>query len=261
LNLLHKPRVLRFVSRHLLCSVPTRERRVALTFDDGPHPRETPRLLRLLDARRVRATFFLLGRNVLRYPHLAAEIAARGHEIGNHTYNHVVLPLLPRRLMLRELERASHLIQSATGEWPRLFRPPMGWFSRSMMRTVAEHGYRGVLGDVYPQDTRRPGAEIIAQRVLERVRPGSIVILHDGVAFGPGDRSQSIEAVDLVIERLRDRHYEMEPVGSLVERAQAQASSAAAAPPRHGLDSDQLPSTNGPSLSCNDTRLEGGTTL
>src|SRR5512141_750071 len=136
-NLLDSKRVFKYVSQHLVCSVPLREPRLALTFDDGPNPMVTPRLLRLLDSHRIRSTFFLVGRNVERYPALAGEVAAAGHEIGNHSQNHLLLPMLPRGMMLREMDRASQAIHAATGRRPELFRPPMGWFSRSMLRSLA----------------------------------------------------------------------------------------------------------------------------
>jgi len=222
LNLLHSPRVFAFVSRHLLCSVPTGERRVALTFDDGPNPKATPRLLRLLGAARIKATFFLLGRNVVRFPHLAAEIAAAGHEIGNHTHSHLLLPVLPHKLLRRELERAGHLIEAATGHVPRLVRPPMGWFNGTVLRTLAELGYQPVLGDVYPQDTTRPGAGEIARRILTRVRPGSIVIMHDGVPYGQADRSQSVEATQMVIEALTKKSYRFDTVSALLSHSRGE---------------------------------------
>jgi peptidoglycan/xylan/chitin deacetylase (PgdA/CDA1 family) len=109
--------------------------------------------------------------------------------------------------MLRDLERASRAIQGATGQWPELFRPPMGWFNRSMLFTLGERGYRPVLGNVYPQDCSRPGTEVIAERVLQRVTPGSIVILHDGSAAGAADRSQGIDALETILPRLRARDY------------------------------------------------------
>jgi peptidoglycan-N-acetylglucosamine deacetylase len=226
LNLLYKRRVFDYISRHMLCSVPIREPRVALTFDDGPNPRETPRLLRLLESLQVQATFFLVGRHVKRYPSLAAEIASCGHEIGNHTHNHVAIPFLPRHLLLHELDGASRRIQAATGHWPRLFRPPLGWFSRTALGTLAQRGYRPVLGDVYPQDCKRGGAQRIAQHVIDRVQPGSIVILHDGVAFGRGDRSQSTDAVAMVVENLRRRSFDIGSVGHLLERAGREAAPA-----------------------------------
>ena len=223
MNLLHSPRVFAFVSRHLLCSVPTRERRIALTFDDGPNPKATPRLLRLLAAARIKATFFLLGRNVLRFPHLAAEIAAAGHEIGNHTYSHLLLPVLPHKLLRRELERAGHLIEAATGHVPRLVRPPMGWFNGTVLRTLGELGYQPVLGDVYPQDTTRPGAREIARRIVTRARPGSIVIMHDGVPYGQADRSQSVEATQMVIDALQKKSFRFDTVSTLLAQARGEA--------------------------------------
>jgi peptidoglycan/xylan/chitin deacetylase (PgdA/CDA1 family) len=221
-NPLHSRRVFDYVSRHLICKVPLRQRRIALTFDDGPSPVQTPRLLRLLDEHGARATFFLIGRNVERWPHLAAEIVRRGHEVGNHSQNHVLLPLLPRRALLREMQRASAVIHAATGVRPHLFRPPMGWFNRRMLRALAEHGYQPVLGDVYPQDTLRPGAHVIVDRILARIAPGSIVILHDGSLLAR-DRSQSIDAVETLLPRLSAGGWEMGTVGALVEASEAEA--------------------------------------
>jgi peptidoglycan/xylan/chitin deacetylase (PgdA/CDA1 family) len=218
-NLLHSRRVFGFVSQHLVCRVAVREKRTALTFDDGPNPAVTPRLLDLLQAHGVRATFFLIGRNVERYPRIAAEISRRGHEIGNHSQDHVPLPLLPRSLLWRQIDRASQAIEAATGQRPRLFRPPMGWFSRGMLHALAARGYVPVLGDVYPQDTTRPGAAVLVQRVLQRVGPGSIVILHDGSAVGAVDRHQAVDALETILPRLLRDGYTMGTVGDLLAAA------------------------------------------
>lgn len=215
MNLLHSKRVYGYISQHLVCSVPMRQLRVALTFDDGPNPAVTPRLLRLLEKYAARATFFMIGRNVERHPELAREIAARGHEIGNHTQNHLLLPVLPRNMMLREMERASSAIEAATGQRPSLFRPPMGWFSRSMLRTLTSHGYQAVLGDVYPQDGHRPGVGVIVDRVMARIGPGSIVILHDGSATGGANRLQVLDALESILPRLRDAAYTFDTVSEL----------------------------------------------
>jgi len=222
-NLLQHHRVQGYVAQHLVCSVPMQARSVAFTFDDGPNPTVTPRLLQLLERHGARGTFFLLGRSVERHPNLAREIAARGHEIGNHTHTHAWLPLLPRRLLLREMERAADAIHLATGRRPDLFRPPMGWFNRSILRTLATHGYRGVLGDVYPQDAHGPSTAVIVQRVLLRVRPGSIIILHDGVVFGRASREPSLAAVDSLLGTLRERGFEFCTVSELIARGEAEA--------------------------------------
>jgi peptidoglycan/xylan/chitin deacetylase (PgdA/CDA1 family) len=222
MNPLHSRHVFRYVSRHLVCQVPLRQRRIALTFDDGPNPELTPRLLHLLDAHQAKATFFLIGRNVQRWPHLAAEIVHRGHEVGNHSQNHLLLPLLPQRLLLREMHRADSAIHAATGLRPRLFRPPMGWFNRRMLRTLAEHGYQPVLGDVYPQDTTRPGTGVIVERILARVAPGSIVILHDG-SLMRADRTQSIDAIAAALPRLIGDGWTMGTVSELFAAADAES--------------------------------------
>lgn len=238
MNLLHSKRVFDYVSRHIVCSVPVRERRIALTFDDGPSPKSTLRLLHLLSRYSMHATFFLVGRNVERYPGITRQIAEEGHEIGNHSYSHSLLPLLPRRLLLREMDRATAAIQHVTGQRPRLFRPPMGWFSRSMLRTLAEHGYRAVLGDVYPQDCNRPGSGVILRRVLERVGPGSIVILHDGSVSGHADRRQSIDAVEGLARHLRALRYEIGTVSQLLHAGECEPSPTPAWAPPFGAGNE-----------------------
>lgn len=225
MNLLHHHRVQDYVAQHLVCSVPMRARCVAFTFDDGPNPAATPNLLQLLHKHRARATFFLLGRNVERHPHLAREIATHGHEIGNHTHTHAWLPMLPRRMLRREMQRAAAAIHAATGHHTHLFRPPMGWFNRGMLRTLAALGYRGVLGDVYPQDTHGPSTAVIVERVLQRIRPGSIVILHDGVVLGRASRQASLAAVDSLLGTLREQGFEFCTVSELLARGEREARS------------------------------------
>lgn len=229
MNLLHTRRVFDYVSRHMVCSVQLRARHVAFTFDDGPNPAHTPRLLRLLEQHGAHATFFLIGRNVQRHPALAAEIVARGHEVGNHTYDHLPLPLLTRRALVQQLQRASDTIHGATGVRPGFMRPPLGWFNRAVLHTIAEQGYRPVLGDVYPQDAFRPGTAAIIERVRARIAPGSIVILHDGSIRGAVDRGQSIDAVEVLLPWLRDQGYAIGSVSELLAAAAAESAPPAAA--------------------------------
>jgi peptidoglycan/xylan/chitin deacetylase (PgdA/CDA1 family) len=219
-NLLHSRRVFGFVSRHLVCRVPMREKRIALTFDDGPNPAVTPRLLEFLQAVGVHATFVLVGRNAARYSSVAADVARRGHEIGNHTHDHIPLPILPRAMQVRQIERAAQAIEGATGHQPRLFRPPMGWFNRSVLHVLAERGDVPVLGDVYPQDTTCPGAAVLVERILARVGPGSIVILHDGSVLGAVDRHQAVDALETLVPRLLDDGYTLGTVGELLAAAE-----------------------------------------
>ena len=113
---------------------------------------------------------------------------------------------------------------------PRFLRPPMGCFNHGLLRVVAERGYRPVLGDVYPQDTARPGRDVIVHRVLERIAPGSIVILHDGSLYRRADRSQSLDAVEALLPRLRDLGYALGTVSELVASEAREAAGGASEP-------------------------------
>lgn len=216
MNLLEFPFIRSYLDRKLLCSVSTDEPRVALTFDDGPNPNHTPKLLDLLRKRMVRATFFLVGKRVRRHPELARRIAEEGHEIGNHGMHHVPVLLLPPALAAREARRAGVLLEEVTGKRPRFFRPPMGWFHTPGLRKLRELGYQPVIGDIHPRDFTRPGIDVIVEFVMKRVAPGSIVILHDGGWRDGVDRSQTIAATDQLIDRLEERKYRLQTLSELV---------------------------------------------
>lgn len=214
-NLLESERVRSYIRGKLLLSVPTAGRRVALTFDDGPSPRNTPVLLDVLSRHRIRATFFLVGAHVRRHPELVTRIAEEGHEIANHSEHHLILPLLPTPLLRREILKPAERIEALTGKRPRFFRPPMGWFSGRVLRVLAEEGFDPVIGSINPQDSRRPPAERIEAFVMERVGPGSVVILHDGGRSPRADRSGTVEAVDRIAGRLLADGYRFETLSEL----------------------------------------------
>lgn len=143
-------------------------------------------------------------------------MAAAGHEIGLHGDGHWPLPLLHHAESLRQWRRAEESIRQAAGVAPRHYRPPFGWLHPSQAALVSERGYRGVLGDVYPEDPRRPGVDAIVQRVMARLRPGSILILHDASALGDLDRGQTIDAVEQILARARARGLSAVSVAELV---------------------------------------------
>ena len=178
------------LTQRVLCSVSTQEKKIALTFDDGPNPEYTPLLLTKLAEYSVPATFFLLGRNLKRHPEIGRRIVQEGHEVGNHTYNHRSLPFVSRESIRKELESTHRLIADLLDVHPVFLRPPNGLFTRRVLDTVEKLGYRAVVGDVFPVDVAWPGPETITRRVLRRVRPGSIIILHDGYV-GQFDRDKS----------------------------------------------------------------------
>ena len=214
-SLLENKRIRKFLGRSLLCELDTTEKRIALTFDDGPNPHITPRLLDMLQAKGIVATFFVVGRRVRHYPDLVAQTAAAGHEIGNHGYHHVPLSTLPTRLIRSELSVCSNLITEITGQPPRFMRPPMGWFNRRVLRAVRDSGLEPVIGSVHPRDSRRPGLETILRRLRRGVGPGGVIILHDGGWRIGVDRSQTLEAVDVISDELLEDGYGFETVGGL----------------------------------------------
>jgi peptidoglycan/xylan/chitin deacetylase (PgdA/CDA1 family) len=191
-----------------LARLPTRGRQVALTFDDGPNPEATARVLSALRDAEVHATFFLLGRHVDRWPDLARCVHADGHQLGNHGYHHRKLHLRGPRYVRLDLTLGSQAIARATGVRPRLFRAPHGFRSPWVTPIARSLGQRTVGWSLGVWDSDRPGAEVIARRVLERARPASILLLHDGDGYDPlGDRTQTAAALPLIIDGLRARGF------------------------------------------------------
>jgi peptidoglycan/xylan/chitin deacetylase (PgdA/CDA1 family)/sulfur carrier protein ThiS len=180
------------------------ERAVALTFDDGPSPQFTPRILAALQKLRVHATFFVIGYLAQTYPDLVRRELRLGMTVGNHTYNHPEVPpfgQLPPRLIADEIALGSEIL-GRLGVHPRVFRPPGGSTSPAVVRAAATLGERVVLWSVDPTDWQ-PGTSKgqIVRRVLAAVRPGSIVILHDG----GGDRSATLAALPAIVRGIRHR--------------------------------------------------------
>lgn len=192
-------------------------RRIALTFDDGPDPARTPALLDVLRELQVPATFFLLGSRVEQNPALARRIMLEGHELGNHTFHHPYLPLRRSRTVKGELAATDAAIERATGIVPALARPPYGGRSPANVRAFERLGKRVVLWDVNSFDWKGAPAPDIASRVLARVRPGSIVLMHDAREGG----EVTVEAVRLLVPELRARGYELVTSSALLAPAPA----------------------------------------
>ena len=185
------------------------EHEVAITFDDGPDPQWTPKILDILRAKGVKACFFLVGKNCEDYPGLVQRIVAEGHEIGNHTYYHRNLAVMSEWQMELELTATQRAIESYTGRSTTLFRPPYNADSNptSIAELAPLHlaqeqlGYTVVLEKIDPQDWARPGTEEIVQRVKDLRSEGNIILLHDA----GGDRSETVAALPRIIDYLRTR--------------------------------------------------------
>lgn len=187
-------------------------RQVALTFDDGPLPPYTGRVLDILERYGVTATFFCVGMLADAYPDGVAEIRQRGHQLGNHTWSHPFLPELTRAEVVAQVSRAGEAIARAAGEDPpTLFRPPYGGRSPQVLRWLAELDSTVVLWDVMGFDWALPGEEHISQAVLDSVQPGSVVLLHDG----GGDRQQTVDALPAILEGLLARGFDFVAIDDL----------------------------------------------
>lgn len=151
---------------------------VALTIDDGPDPRTTPEILRLLALHDARATFFLIGERIPGSENVVARMVSDGHELGNHlTRDEPSIRLSRDQFEKTLLETDSILSRFAPVRW---VRPGSGWYNQAMLSTMAEHGYRCALGSVYPFDAQIPSERFAARYILRRARPGAIIVLHDG---------------------------------------------------------------------------------
>lgn len=153
---------------------------VAMTFDDGPHPTHTPRLLDMLREQKARATFYLIGNRVAEWPKLAARIADEGHEIGNHSWSHPDLSGYGDAAMYAQIDRTTMAIWQATGRPPVTFRPPYGAFTKRQRGMLhASRRMPTILWDVDPRDWKRPGAATVSARIVKGAHQGSIVLSHD----------------------------------------------------------------------------------
>ncbi len=196
----------------------TDEKIVALTFDDGPHPIYTPQVLEILDRFGIKATFFLIGREVRSCPEIVRQINTRGHEIENHSDHHLFyLPWLPPDRIRREIVEAQDAIYRITGRYPAFFRSPLGWVSNDLVAVCRELKLPIINGSVKASDVSLPGTEYIIQTVLDKTRNGAIVILHDagGVGFYH-DRTQTLDALPIIIQNLKDRGYQFVLIKELI---------------------------------------------
>ncbi|MDN5302958.1 MAG: peptidoglycan-N-acetylglucosamine deacetylase [Thermoanaerobacteraceae bacterium] len=192
---------------------------VALTFDDGPDPVYTPEILDILKEKNVPATFFLIGKNVEAYPDIAKRIVREGHSIGNHTYTHKSLIPLSGRATWEEIKKAEKAIEDATGIRPTLFRPPRGVYSSYATKLLRDERYTIVLWDVSAMDWAELPPKSIITNITGRIKPGSIILLHDSgdlVIFKGGNRSSTVKALPEIIDNLRTGGYEFVTVDQMI---------------------------------------------
>lgn len=183
---------------------------IALTFDDGPHATNTPRLLDILKERNVKATFYVVATNVKRYPEIMRRIVAEGHEIGNHTVTHGNLTKMSPDEVRSELSRSREAIIATTGIAPRTMRPPYGAITADQKDWIRrEFGYPSILWSVDPEDWKKPGASVVTRRLVSGAAPGGILLVHD-------IHASTIDAIPSAIDQLLAKGLQFVTVTQLI---------------------------------------------
>ncbi|PYL73230.1 MAG: polysaccharide deacetylase family protein [Verrucomicrobia bacterium] len=209
---------------------------IAITFDDGPSATLTPKLLDILAAHHIKATFFVIGENVVEHPEIVARAAREGHEIGNHSWSHPNFGKMSDEGVRGQVQRTDDAIKDATGTRPILLRPPYGSITARQKRWIHDQfGYQIILWDVDPYDWKRPGPSAVRNRILKETQPGSIVLSHD---IHPG----TIEAMPSTFDALEAKGFRFVTVSELIQAAVPQP------PPSPGTH-ESLPATITPSPS------------
>ncbi len=188
---------------------------VALTFDDGPHPVLTPRILEVLGRREAPATFFTIGRRAERYPELTRRMHAEGHDVGNHTWSHRPLCAGAVRSLDRELECTEELLAKLAPGSPRIFRAPFGWIGPGGGAALRRARLLPIYWSVVPADWDPTPAAAVAGRVLRAVHPGAVVVLHAGQPWHAGTAA----ALETLILGLREQGYTLVTVRRMLEHS------------------------------------------
>jgi len=192
--------------------IDTDEKVVALTFDDGPDPVNTPKMLDLLDRHQVKATFFMMGRSVERWPDTAREVLARGHEVGNHSYSHPRLVFMWPARVREEIERTDALLRGIGVTGDICFGPPHGSKLVVLPYVLGQMGKVAVYSYTDPEEWKRPPAAVMVESVLRQVRPGAVVGFHDVMG------GETLRAVDEVVTALRAQGYRFAKVSEFVHK-------------------------------------------
>lgn len=194
------------------------EKLVALTYDDGPHPVYTPQILKVLDQYHVKATFFMIGEQMKKYPGLVKEVLRKGHIIANHTYHHPqnIEVDSPAQIM-KELELCEHIIEHLTGRRSKFFRPPHGLVNGTVLSIAQKEGYRTILWTVCADHHDAPTPQLMAQRVIDQIQPGGIILAHDGTFES---RWKDVQATSLIIKSLEKQGYRFVTIPELLRKAE-----------------------------------------
>ncbi len=188
------------------------QKRIVLTFDDGPHPKQTRQILDFLDKYQIKATFFVIGVNVKQYPDVTREVLDRGHEIGNHTNTHSHAARLDSSAMEQQILDCEREIFLQSGASVRLFRPPEGALNEQLRTIIHDLGYTNVLWNLDTLDWAHTPPEQIAEYVINNAKNGDIILMHDYI----GANSPTLKALELFVPELLDQGFTFVTVGELL---------------------------------------------
>lgn len=205
--------------RGTIYRIRTDKKRVALTFDDGPSPVWTSKILDELKKSGVKATFFMVGHHVQKYPDIARRVAEEGHTIGNHGYAHSVLLYYTPPEIEEEIKYTEHVIRETTGRTTKIFRPPKAWLSKSIKEKIKSMGYDVVLWSLNSKDWVAFNHRDIVRYLAKRVKNGDILLFHDsGNVFTTegGNRNQTVKSISLLARTLQEKGFEFVSVEELI---------------------------------------------
>jgi peptidoglycan-N-acetylglucosamine deacetylase len=194
----------------VFCRGASTEKSVALTFDDGPDETFTPLILQILAKHQVPATFFIIGNKAENHAELLKKIISQGHSVGNHSYSHAFLfDLFGRKKMEQDLQKAEDIIASMTGSKQMLFRPPYGVTTPVLAKVIRKMGYKAIGWSVRSLDTVLKDKEKLTERVIERLHPGAVILMHD-------DREITGLVLEDIILKIKEEGYRIVGVEELI---------------------------------------------
>ncbi|MBM7582910.1 peptidoglycan/xylan/chitin deacetylase (PgdA/CDA1 family) [Caldicoprobacter guelmensis] len=196
-----------------ISSLPIREKKIALTFDDGPDSQTTTKVLDILQYHNIKATFFVIGQNVDKHREVIYRIIKSGHEIANHSWSHIRPTFISTEELINEIEKTCTKLQE-TGINTRVFRPPYGLVTPQQMEMLKALGYKAVIWSIDSMDWYTSDPQEIVQCVVKNAHPGAIILMH--CAGGPNNRHATVEALPLIISALKKEGYEFATLGQLL---------------------------------------------
>lgn len=190
------------------------DKKIALTFDDGPHPRYTKMILEILDKYNIKATFFVIGVNIENYPQTLKSIYEHGHEIGNHSYDHSSEKYIDSYHAEEEIKKCEALIYRELNIIPTVFRPPQGQYSKALENVAATNNYSIVLWNIDTKDWEHNPATSIYKTVTQNVTGGDIILMHDYTS----GKNTTCDALELIIPDLLAKGYTFVTVSELIQQ-------------------------------------------